>query len=184
MYHRNRETPLNHIGSEAFLLSLFRWTDLRQDFKEVLTDLLSVIAVGLADKPDGIRQQDVALCFLLFVFLPLFVFLIRDLLHLHFLLIKTAGTPRLSQLTPQTPTYPSSGKKAVGIIKLYQSRCFYILVYSLITSAFAVLNVFDDKPYVIASAVSEHYALTMMSLVGYLTHYLAWRKEKDLAKSY
>lgn len=39
---------------------------------------------------------------------------------------KTAGTPRLSQLTPQTPTYPSSGKKAVGIIKLYQSRRFYI----------------------------------------------------------
>ena len=58
------------------------------------------------------------------------------------------------------------------------------LVFSLITSAFAVLNVFDDKSYVIASAVSELYALTIMSLVGYLMHYLAWRKEKDLAKSY
>ena len=57
-------------------------------------------------------------------------------------------------------------------------------LYSLITSAFAVLNVFDDKSYVIASAVSELYALTMMSLVGYLTHYLAWQKEKDLADSY
>ena len=51
------------------------------DFKEVLTDLLGIIAVGLADKPDGIRQQDVALRFLRFVFLPLFVFLICDLLH-------------------------------------------------------------------------------------------------------
>ena len=58
------------------------------------------------------------------------------------------------------------------------------LVFSLITSAFAVLNVFDDKSYVIASAVSELYVLTMMSLVGYLAHYLAWRKEKDLAESY
>ena len=58
------------------------------------------------------------------------------------------------------------------------------LVFSLITSAFAVLNVFDDKSYVIASAVSELYALTMMSLVGYLTYYLAWRKEKDFSESY
>ena len=57
MYHRNRETPLNHIGSEAFLLSLFRWTYLRQDFKEVLSDLLCIIAVGLADESDGVRQQ-------------------------------------------------------------------------------------------------------------------------------
>ena len=58
------------------------------------------------------------------------------------------------------------------------------MMVSLITSAFAVLNVFDVKSYVIASAVSELYALTMMSLVGYLTHYLAWQKEKDLADSY
>ena len=50
-------TPLNHIGSEAFLLSLFRRTDLWQDFKEVLTDLLGVITVCLADEPDGIRQS-------------------------------------------------------------------------------------------------------------------------------
>ena len=50
------------------------------------------------------------------------------------------------------------------------------LAFSLITGAFAVLNVFDDKSYVIASAVSELYVLTMMSLVGYLTYYLAYRK--------
>ena len=74
-------TPLNHIGSEAFLLSLFRRTDLWQDFKKVLADLLCVIAVGLADEPDGIQQQDVTLLFLRFVFLPFFVFLICDLLH-------------------------------------------------------------------------------------------------------
>ena len=41
----------------------------------MLADLLGIIAVGLADEPDGIRQQDVALRFLRFVFLPLFVFL-------------------------------------------------------------------------------------------------------------
>ena len=61
---------------------------------------------------------------------------------------------------------------------------FGFLMFSLITSAFAVLNVFDDKSYVIASAASELYALTMMSLVGYLTHYLAWRKGKELAEDY
>ena len=53
--------------------------------------------------------------------------------------------------------------------------CF--LAFSLITGAFAVLNVFDEKSYVIASAVSELYVLTMMSLIGYLTFYLAYRKE-------
>ena len=52
------------------------------------------------------------------------------------------------------------------------------LAFTLITSAFAVLNVFDDKSYVIASAVSELYVLTMMSLVGYLTYYLAYRNMK------
>ena len=58
------------------------------------------------------------------------------------------------------------------------------LVFSLITSAFAVLNVFDDKSYVIASAVSELYTLTMMSLVGYLTHCLAWRKAINHIEGY
>ena len=52
------------------------------------------------------------------------------------------------------------------------------LAFSLITGAFAVLNVFDDKSYVIASAASELYVLTMMSLIGYLTYYLAFRKAK------
>ena len=52
------------------------------------------------------------------------------------------------------------------------------LIFSLVTGAFAVLNVFDDKSYVIASAVSELYVLTMMSLIGYLTYYLAYRKAK------
>ena len=53
------------------------------------------------------------------------------------------------------------------------------LAFSLITGAFSVLNVFDDKSYVIASAVSELYVLTMMSLIGYLTYYLAYRKAKQ-----
>ena len=51
------------------------------------------------------------------------------------------------------------------------------LVFSLITGAFSVLNVFDDKSYVIASAVSELYVLTMMSVIGYLTYYLAYRNK-------
>ena len=63
------------------MLSLFRRTGLRQNFKEVLADLLGVIAVSLTDEPDGIWQQDMALCFLRFVFLPLFVYFICDLLH-------------------------------------------------------------------------------------------------------
>ncbi len=49
------------------------------------------------------------------------------------------------------------------------------LVFSLITGAFSVLNVFDDKSYVVASAVSELYVLTMMSVIGYLSYYLACR---------
>ena len=53
---------------------------------------------------------------------------------------------------------------------------FGFLVFSLVTGPFAVLNVFDEKSYVIASAVSELYVLTMMSLIGYLTYYLAYRK--------
>ena len=52
------------------------------------------------------------------------------------------------------------------------------LVFSLITGLFAVMNVFDEKSYVVASAVSELYVLTMMSLIGYLTYYLAYRRSK------
>ena len=63
------------------MLFLLRRKNLRQDFKEVLTDLLCVIAVGLADEPDGIRQQHMALCFLCFVFLSLLIFFVCDLLH-------------------------------------------------------------------------------------------------------
>ena len=50
---------------------------------------------------------------------------------INLLLIKTAGTPRLSQLTPQTPTYTLSGKTGGEIIELYQSRCFYIIQCSI-----------------------------------------------------
>ena len=59
-YFLDEETPLNHNRSGDVLLSLFRWTYLREDFKEVLADLFCIIAVGLADEPDGIRRQDVA----------------------------------------------------------------------------------------------------------------------------
>ena len=52
------------------------------------------------------------------------------------------------------------------------------LIFTLITGAFAVLNVFDDNSYVTASAVSELYVLTMMSLIGYLSYYLAYKREK------
>ena len=52
------------------------------------------------------------------------------------------------------------------------------LLFSLITGLFAVMNVFDEKSYVVASAVSELYVLTMMSLIGYLTYYLAYRSSK------
>lgn len=37
---------------------------------------------------------------------------------------------------------------------------------------------FDDKSYIIASAVSELYFLTMMSVIGYLCCYLAYRNWK------
>ncbi|MDD4075982.1 MAG: hypothetical protein PHC80_07805 [Eubacteriales bacterium] len=53
-----------------------------------------------------------------------------------------------------------------------------LLVFTLISGAFAVLNVFDKNSYVIASAASELYVLTMLSLIGYLTYYLAYRKAK------
>ena len=71
------------VREESIDVFLFRWADLRQDFKKVPTDLLCIIAVGLADESDGIRQQYMALCFFSFVLLllPLFVFLLRDLLH-------------------------------------------------------------------------------------------------------
>ena len=36
------------------------------------------------------------------------------------------STDKNSRDTPTSTTYPSSGKIGGGIIKLYQSRCFYI----------------------------------------------------------
>lgn len=54
--------------------------------------------------------------------------------------------------------------------------CF--LVFTLITGAFSVLNVFDDASYVTASAVSELYVLTMLGLIGFLTYYLAYRQKR------
>ncbi len=80
-----------------------------------------------------------------------------------------------------------------GMLMIFLSYCLYTLFirrkdragagllaaflgFSLITGALSVLNVFDDKSYVVASAVSELYVLTMMSLIGYLTYYLAFRK--------
>lgn len=86
-----------------------------------------------------------------------------------------------------------------GMLMIFLTYCLYVafirsmdwdgafllggfLVFSLITGLFAVLNVFDEKSYVIASAVSELYVLTMMSLVGYLTYYLAYRKAKAEGK--
>ena len=68
-----------------------------------------------------------------------------------------------------------------GMLMIFLTYCLFLsgfLVFSLITGAFAVLNVFDERSYVIASAVSELYVLTMMNLVGYMTYYLAYRKRK------
>ena len=62
-------------------------------------------------------------------------------------------------------------RSGAGLLAAFQ-------VFSLITGAFSVLNVFDEKSYVVASAVSELYVLTMMSVIGYLTYYLAYRNTK------
>lgn len=55
----------------------------------------------------------------------------------------------------------------------------WMLVFVLVTSAFAVSEVFDENSYVIASAISELYVLAMLGLMGYLTYYLAYRQAKD-----
>ncbi len=82
-----------------------------------------------------------------------------------------------------------------GMLMIFLTYCLYTIIicrkdkdggwllacflgFSLITGAFAVLNVFDDKSYVIASAVSELYVLTMMSIVGYLSYYISCREAK------
>ena len=77
-----------------------------------------------------------------------------------------------------------------GILMIFLTYCLYTaFIYHKDKEGAGlifgfVLNVFDDKSYVIASAVSELYALTMMSLVGYLTHYLAWRKAINHIEGY
>ena len=82
-----------------------------------------------------------------------------------------------------------------GILAIFLSYCIYVffirkkdsdgagllcafLIFTLISGAFSVLNIYDEKSYVVASAVSELYVLTMMSLIGYLSYYLAYRKSR------
>ena len=67
-----------------------------------------------------------------------------------------------------------------GMLMIFLTYCLYtaFIVRMDKEGAFAVLNVFDERSYVIASAVSELYVLTMMNLVGYMTYYLAYRKRK------
>ena len=78
--HRSSNASEPHRLGGVFVISV-QAGRFSAGFQEVLTDLFCVIAVGLADEPDGIRQQDVALRFLRFVLLPLFVFLVCDLLY-------------------------------------------------------------------------------------------------------
>lgn len=83
-----------------------------------------------------------------------------------------------------------------GMLMIFLTYCLYVcfirrtdrngsgllaafLVFTLITGAFAVLNIFDESSYVIASAVSELYVLTMLSVIGYLTYYLSYQKAKE-----
>ena len=83
-----------------------------------------------------------------------------------------------------------------GILMIFLTYCLYtvfvygkdrdgaglltaFLIFTMITGSFAVFNIFDEKSYVIASAVSELYALTMLSIIGYLTYYLAYRKNRS-----
>ena len=84
------------------MLSLFRWAALRQDFKEVLPDLLCVISVGLADEPNGIRQQHMSLYLLSFVFChssySLFV-----ICFILWLLRKCTITARVFSIQPYNP---------------------------------------------------------------------------------
>ena len=54
------------------------------------------------------------------------------------------------------------------------------LWFILISGAFSVVNIHDKSSYVTASAVSELYILSMLSVVGFLTYYLAYRREKSL----
>jgi len=83
-----------------------------------------------------------------------------------------------------------------GMLMIFLTYCLYVcllfahdkdgasllaglLAFTLVTGAFAVLNIFDGNSYVIASAVSELYVLTMLSLIGYMTYYLAYRSMRE-----
>ncbi len=87
----------------------------------------------------------------------------------------------------------------IGLLLLLVSYAFYsiylrridrgaadllllLLIFSLITGAFAAFNVYDDRSYVGASAVTELYYMTTMSIVGYFTYYLAYKRARELAK--
>lgn len=84
-----------------------------------------------------------------------------------------------------------------GIMMIFLSYCLYVffirktdkdgaalltdfLIFTLISGAFSVLNIFDKKSYVVASAASELYVLTMMSLIGYLSYYLAYKRVTNI----
>ena len=54
------------------------------------------------------------------------------------------------------------------------------LWFTLLSGAFSVVNIHDKSSYVTASAVSELYVLAMLSIVGYLTYYLAHRREQSV----
>ena len=114
-------------------------TELREDFKNVLPDLFCVIVVGLADEPDGIRQLDVALRFL----------------HLLYRRSINFFTDKNSWDAPTSTTYPSNAnlpfkrQNSGGIIKLYQSRCFFI-IYA---------TIFDFYNHIFLHVLSSHFHL-------------------------
>ena len=73
-------------GEKCELIRISRISDAMQS-KHALTPPCPVCghryetAAGYLEKPDGIRQKNMAFCFLFFVFLPLFVFFICNLFH-------------------------------------------------------------------------------------------------------
>lgn len=48
------------------------------------------------------------------------------------------------------------------------------LVFTIVTTAFAIFNVYDENSYVLVSAVTELYALTMLNLNTYFSYFLAF----------
>ena len=134
------------------------------------------------------------------IFIAMLVLFVPMLISF-FLAHNVIGLPKTKKIMPSDGT--AMTKENIwhgimsfgGMLMIFLTYCLYtafivrkdkegagllsgFLVFSLITGAFAVLNVFDERSYVIASAVSELYVLTMMNLVGYMTYYLAYRKRK------